>query len=212
MTPAERAAAFERILRSALPVLADAASPPKAVMEARATLAEVTRLIDALHGLGRRYHGTRSPVTAGPHDARAREAGPGFDAARAIGERGAEGLRRLRKGRHQCEATTRAGARCKAPAVPGGSVCTRHGGAAPQVRLQAAMTARYEARLRAGETWKAARGTPGEFDALCAWSRADNAVNEAEAKIERIGELRAELRRRKTAPNSEGVANDQFTG
>lgn len=201
MTPAERAAAFERILRPALTVLADRASAPDDVIKARATLAEVTRLIDALHGLAGRQASERSPETPPPHDARAyaREADPSAYTTRlrANSDRGAEGLHGLRKGRRQCEATTRNGARCKAPAVPGASVCKRHGGSAPQVRVQAAVMTLYEARYEAGKAWEAARGTPGEFDAMCAWSRADNAVRETEAKLERLRALRAELRERK---------------
>jgi hypothetical protein len=111
---------------------------------------------------------------------------------RANGDRGNEGLRGLRRGRRQCEATTRAGTRCKAPAIPGGSVCRRHGGSAKQVQVRAAMMALYEAR----KAWEAARGTPGEFDALCALSRAENRVTEAEAKLGQLRELCTELRRR----------------
>jgi len=59
----------------------------------------------------------------------------------------------------------------------------------------------YEARYNAGKAWEAARGGPGEFDALCALSRADNAARDAEARTERLRELRAELRSaRENAP------------
>lgn len=201
MTPAELAATCERILRPALAVLVDQEADPEAVADARNVLRRVTDLIDALHGFTVSTPDTpRSRQAPGPLDARARArgAGPGPGEARAAGnaDRAAEGLHGLRKGRRQCEATTRTGARCKAPAAPGAAVCRRHGGAAPQVRVAAAMTALYEVRYKAGEAWQAARGTSGEFDALCALTRAQRAVERGEAKMARVRELRRELRRR----------------
>jgi regulator of sirC expression with transglutaminase-like and TPR domain len=62
------------------------------------------------------------------------------------------------------------------------------------VRIKARHIQLLEARYAAYEAWEAARGTPREFDALCATSRADNAVRRVEAKIERLRELRAQLR------------------
>ncbi len=202
-TPAERVAVFERILRPALAVLADRDNDPDAIHRARETLAAVTSLIDRFHGLSPRAYSGRSPESAGPHDARARarEAPPA-----AIGEavrrrrnkeRAEAGLGGIRKGRRQCEAANRDGSPCRAPAVHGESVCRRHGGAAPQVRIRGAITLLYEARHEAGQAFIAARGTPGEYEALCALSSADNAVKRAEAKVDEIRELRAELRRRK---------------
>jgi hypothetical protein len=38
----------------------------------------------------------------------------------------------------QCKATSRAGHRCKQPAIDGGTVCRYHGGNAPQVKAAAA--------------------------------------------------------------------------
>jgi hypothetical protein len=198
-TPAERAAMIERILKPGWPVLADAGSPPEDVARARDVLRRVTDLIDGLHGIGQ-PETRRSPEPVQPHVARARarkdpraEIG---DLQRAA-EREAAGLHRLRKDRRQCEASTRAGGRCQAPAIPGGSVCRRHGGGAPQVRVQAALTLLYESRYEAAQAFEAARGGPSEYDALCELSQADNAVKRAEAKVGQIRELRAELRRRK---------------
>jgi hypothetical protein len=111
--------------------------------------------------------------------------------------REAAGLRKLRKGRSQCEATRRDGERCQAPAIAGGTVCRRHGGGASQVRINARHIQLLEARYTAYEAWAAARGTPGEFDALCATSRADNAVWRYEVKLERLRELRAQVRQLK---------------
>ena len=199
MTPAERAATYERILAPVLPVLADPASPPEAVAYARGVWAKVTALIDNLHGI-KPAQTPRSPEKARPHDARAhaREGTAAMIARlQQAAEREAAGLRKLRKGRHQCEATSRDGSQCRAPAIAGGSVCTRHGGGAPQVRVKASLTLLYLARHEAGQAWEAAKGTPGEFDALCELTKADNAVQRAEAKVEQIRELRAEQRRRK---------------
>jgi hypothetical protein len=112
-------------------------------------------------------------------------------------ERQAAGLHKLRKGRRQCEATRRDGQRCQAPAIPDGTVCRRHGGGAIQVRIRARYMELLEARVDAYAAWEAARGTPGEFDALCATSLADNAVSDYEAKLARLRELRAQLRQLK---------------
>lgn len=107
--------------------------------------------------------------------------------------------RKLRKGRQRCEATRRDGQRCQAPAIAGGTVCRRHGGGASQVRINARHIQLLEARYTAYEAWAAARGTPGEFDALCATSQADNALWRYEVKLERLRELRAQLRQLKAA-------------
>lgn len=109
----------------------------------------------------------------------------------------AAGPRKLRKGRHRCEATRRDGQRCQAPAIAGGTVCRRHGGGAIQVRINARRIQLLEARYAAYEAWQAVRGTPAEFDALCATSRADNAVWRYEVKLERLRELRDQLRQLK---------------
>jgi hypothetical protein len=203
-TPAERAATLERILRAILPVLADPGAPPEAIAHARSTWQKVTELIDNLHGTrpekAPRSQNGRSPEEARPQAARPRaREDPAAEIARLQrnAEREAAGFHKLRKGRHQCEATTRDGERCQAPAIPGGSVCERHGGAAPQVRVRAALFLLHEARSEAADTLTAMLGTPGELQAVVAWSKADNAVKRAEAKVDRIRELRAELKRLK---------------
>jgi len=198
MTPAERADAMERILRPALAVLADTASDPEAVARARGTLREVTRLLDGIHGLP----GDRSAPVPPPHDARAHTRRAAEAEAGRLGEnsdRQGDGFHGLRKGRDQCTARRRDGEQCQAPAIKGGLVCRRHGGAAPQVAINARylelQMALYSAAMGYGE----AKGTPREIDALGAWSRARNALDEAEAKLGRIAELQAELRRRNAA-------------
>ena len=193
MTPAERAEAFERALRPALRVLADPGSPVEAVAFARDVLEQVTRLIDSLHAAPRRGDlPAVSPESPSPHDARPRaRKAPGDE------DREADGLHPLRKGRDQCTAHRRDGEECQAPAVPGTLVCRRHGGAAPQVLIKARHLELQMALHDAAEGHQAARGTPGEFDALCKWSHAQRELKEYEAKLARLSELRAELRRRK---------------
>jgi hypothetical protein len=84
--------------------------------------------------------------------------------------REAAGLHKLRKGRDRCIARRRDGGRCLAPAVKGAVVCRRHGGAAPQVAIAAKHVVLMEALYTAAAEWEEAKGTPGEFDALCRWS------------------------------------------
>ena len=148
MTPAERAATVERILRPAFTVLADPASDPPAVARARDALREVTRLLDAIHAS--REDNSRLPETSPrPHDAREAEKS----------EREAAGLHPLRKGRDQCTGHRRDGARCEAPAIEGGLVFRRHGGAAPQVAIAAEYREKKLAALDADAAFTEARGT-----------------------------------------------------
>jgi len=114
-------------------------------------------------------------------------------------DREADGQHPLRKGRDQCTAHRRDGEERQAPAVPGTLVCRCHGGAAPQVLIKARHVELQLALHDAAEGYQSARGTPAEFDALCKWSRAERELKEYEAKLARLSELRAELRRRKAA-------------
>lgn len=183
MTSEERCEAFRRLLWPALAILADPGSDPTDVQRARAMLARVTRIIDQLHGLT-----GLSGLSGRPHDARARartepDAGAGTAQRELNQAREQEGLHGLRKGRAQCEAVTRAGTRCRAPAVPGAFVCRRHGASAPQAarpaerfRLRAAVAAAASAAV-------AAKGTPGLFEALCRFSEAQNALARFEATL-----------------------------
>lgn len=190
LTPAERADTFERALRPALRVLADPASSPDAVTYARGVLARVTELIDALQTAWQADVPAVSLERPRPHDARAHaRKAPGDE------DRQADGLHPFRKGREQCTARRRDGAECQAPAVPGTLVCRRHGGAAPQVRIKARHLELQMALADATLNHRAAKGTPGEFDTLCKWSRAERELKEYEEKLARLSELRAELRR-----------------
>lgn len=194
MTPAERGDTFVRALAPALRILADPDSPPQSAQRAREALRKITALIDALHGFGEH----QDPETAHPMSrAHARESpllilavDDGNDARREAGLNG------LRQGRDQCTAHRRDGEPCQAPAIPGGLVCRRHGGAAPQVAIKARHLELQAAAAAASEAFKAARGTPGEFDALCAASRANRELDEYEAKMELLRELRARARAR----------------
>ena len=83
--------------------------------------------------------------------------------------------------------------------MPGTLICRRHGGAAPQVLIKARHFELQMALNNAALEHQAAEGTSGEFDALCRWSHAERELAEYEAKLARLSELRAELRRRKAA-------------
>jgi hypothetical protein len=169
------------------------------VTYAQGVLDRVTGLIDRLHAAPRSGDlPAVSPERPSPHDARAH-------AHKAHGDedREADGLHPLRKGRDQCTAHRRDGEECQAPAVPGTLVCRRHGGAAPQVLIKARHVELQMALHNAAQEHQAAKGTPGEFDALCKWSHAEQELKVYEAKLATLSELRAELRQRKTPPNPE---------
>src|SRR5579859_1587972 len=74
-----------------------------------------------------------------------------------------DGLHKLRKGRDECGATRRDGQPCGAPAIEGGLVCRRHGGAAFQVWIKARHRVLMEASCLAHLEWQKARGTPRSF-------------------------------------------------
>jgi hypothetical protein len=69
----------------------------------------------------------------------------------------------MRKGRQQCEAHRRDGARCTAPAIEGHHVCRVHGGSAPQVRRAARRNQLLEAYAAAVQAWQADPGIPGQL-------------------------------------------------
>ena len=106
--------------------------------------------------------------------------------------------RKLRKGRERCAAHRRDGHPCQAPAVKGALVCRHHGGSAPQVRIAAQHLVLLEARYAAYSAYEQAIGTTREFDARCKRYTADRAVREYEAKLERLAELRAAVKRLNT--------------
>ena len=112
--------------------------------------------------------------------------------------------RKLRKGRDQCTAHRRDGEQCLAPAVAGALVCRRHGGSAPQVQIAARHFVLMEAHYIAVIEWEEARGTPGEFGALCRWSAAERDLDAYEAKLVQLAVLRAAVRELKTAAGSPG--------
>ena len=124
---------------------------------------------------------------------------PEYDADRMSHARAreTEGLRKLRKGQDECTATCRNGQPCRAPAVEGALVCRRHGGAASQVQIKAKHRVLQMALYVATREFEEAYGTPGEFDALCQWSKAKRELDEYETKLRRLAELRAELKRQR---------------
>lgn len=114
------------------------------------------------------------------------------------------GAMAIRKGRRQCEAHRRDGARCRAPAIPGGYVCRVHGGSAPQVRASARRLWLLERYAAAVAAWQANPGIPGQLTdrqihLLGRASRAQRDVEEYEARLAAIARLRAELRRQAAA-------------
>ena len=125
---------------------------------------------------------------AAPCRARAREDGAPAD-----------GLRKLRKGRERCTATRRDGQPCQAPAIEDGLVCRRHGGASPQVLIKVRHQQLQMALYSARRAWEDARGTPGDFDALCKVTYAERDLDAYEVKLRLLAELRAELKRRRAA-------------
>ena len=111
----------------------------------------------------------------------------------------ADGLRKLRKGRERCTATRRDGQPCQAPAIEDGLVCRRHGGASPQVLIKVRHQQLQMALYSARRAWEDARGTPGDFDALCKVTYAERDLDAYEVKLRLLAELRAELKRRRAA-------------
>jgi hypothetical protein len=114
------------------------------------------------------------------------------------------GLHQLRQGRDRCGARRRDGEPCQAPAIPGGLVCRRHGGAAPQVAIRARHMELLLARYAAHLDFEAARGTPREFDALCRALQAGREVTGYEVKMRLLAELKAERKRRNAAAGNSG--------
>jgi hypothetical protein len=83
------------------------------------------------------------------------------------------------------------------------------------VQIRAGHTLRLQAAYEAICEFDAARGTPREFDALCKALAAQREVEDYEAKLQRLAELGAEVRRRRAErgtvrtprPNPEGEAS-----
>lgn len=187
LNPDQHYARLDGLAARARAVLADPGSGMEALQAAVAVLGQIQELRDQITASAARQEAVNpDPMSR----ARTRE---------DPGDRGAAGLRPLRKGRDQCTAHRRDGEECRAPAVPGTLVCRRHGGAAPQVLIKARHVELQAARYTAAMDFEAAKGTPREFDTLCAWGHAERELREYEAKMERLKELRAEARRLKAA-------------
>jgi hypothetical protein len=126
--------------------------------------------------------------------ARAREA-----TAPENAERQADGLHKLRAGREQCTATRRDGQPCEAPAIPGGLVCKRHGGGAPQVKIAAQHRQLQMALWVASADFKAVRGTPDQFEALCKVTAAERDLEAYETKMRLLREVQTYVRGKRLA-------------
>lgn len=183
MTPGERLARLDDLERGVRAIL-DGDAEPAVKLQATRHLDEIKELRRQAALLATRT-ATADPITR----AHAREAE----------ERAENGLHPLRKGRDQCSARRRDGSQCQAPAVPWTLVCRRHGGSAPQVLIKARHIELQAALHNAVADYQAAKGTNREFDALCTASAARRDLDDCEAKLERIAELRARLRRQKAA-------------
>ena len=142
-------------------------------------------------------HGNVRADSAEPHDARAhaRTSDPGEPDERQL-----DGLHKLRKGRDQCGATRRDGGQCQAPAIRGGLVCHRHGGAAPQVAIAAEYTENLTRANSVRLEYEEARGTPGEFDALCRLNQTATDLEAYQIKLRLLRELKAARRQRTAEP------------
>lgn len=106
--------------------------------------------------------------------------------------------RKLRKGRDRCTGHRRDGQPCGAPAIPGGTVCTRHGGRAPQVRLAATRVLLLEKRMAAFTAWQEARATYELFDrceehAFERVIQADRALEQFEDDLDLLALMKIEL-------------------
>lgn len=85
-----------------------------------------------------------------------------------------------------CCARRRDGQPCGAPAIPGGFVCRRHGGSAPNVKIAAGLRLRQEAEIQALIKWNQTRS----FDDLCKVTEAQRAVADYQAKLQHLAKLR----------------------
>lgn len=82
-----------------------------------------------------------------------------------------------RKDRQRCEAHRKDGQPCRAAAIPGGTVCGVHGGAAPQVRIKAGLVLRQE---RIFEAWEALQEHERDTER---WYRAWDVLTAAERDL-----------------------------
>ena len=123
--------------------------------------------------------------------------------ARLRGPRQEPKPRKPRKGRARCWARRKDGQPCGAPAIPGGTVCRRHGGSAPQVRLAAERVRLTGEMFRAYEAWREIRATehvlpgrlagPREEHALDRLNQAEHALEQFESDLDLIALMKMEI-------------------
>lgn len=95
----------------------------------------------------------------------------------------------------RCEAHRKDGQRCRAPAIPGGWVCLRHGGSAPQVRLRAGRVVRQERVYAAWqEVEERERGTERWYQAWDRFTAAEADLRQYEDDLDLVALLRMEAR------------------
>jgi hypothetical protein len=92
--------------------------------------------------------------------------------------------------RDPCSAKRRDGAPCGAPAIPHGTVCGSHGGAAPQVQIAAQRMRLRLALWCRNEDLQAGLDTSARFDLLCRFTAAQRALEQFEAKVIEVAEMR----------------------
>jgi hypothetical protein len=101
-------------------------------------------------------------------------------------------MTRARKPR--CEAHRKDGQPCRAPAIPGGNVCRRHGGSAPQVRRKAARAVLLERVFSAwGEVEKHEPGTERRYQAWDRFDAAERALQQFDSDLDLIALMKIEL-------------------
>lgn len=100
-----------------------------------------------------------------------------------------------RKRRHRCEAHHGDGQPCQARAIPGGTVCEKHGGSAPQVRRAAGRNVLLERYAVAwAEIGKHEQGSERWYHAWDRFNAAEQALRQYEGDLELIAAMRAEVR------------------
>lgn len=102
--------------------------------------------------------------------------------------------RKRRKGRDRCSAHRSDGQPCQASAIPGGTVCRKHGGAARQVQVKAGRVLRQE---RIFEAWQQVeqqeRGSERWYRAWDRLTAAERDLVQYESDLDLVALMKMEL-------------------
>jgi hypothetical protein len=102
--------------------------------------------------------------------------------------------RRRRKRRDPCSAHRSDGQPCQASAIPGGTVCPKHGGSAPQVRIKAGRMLRQERVLEAWrEVEKQERGSEPWYRAWERLTAAERDLVQYESDLDLLALMKIEI-------------------